>query len=377
MSTLLAHIVGFGRELRAAGVEATSSQLAHFVQAIAAVGIGDREAVRDAGRATLAGSRDELAAFDAVFDRWWSAVRGTPSPPPAPAPIPPPRLLPAEAAIARRLGRDQPRDTQALADRTMTWSAIERLRRKHFDRLTPDEETTLRRLFLREAWPIVERRTRRFRRAPSGEDIDWRGMIRAAIRHGGELVVQRWRRRRVRPRPLVVLADVSGSMERFSRMLLLFLHALAHEGRWHARARPLEVFVFGTRLTRITRPLRLRHPDAALDAVSAAAADWSGGTRIGDALRAFNTGWGRRALRRRPTVLIVSDGWDRGDPDRIGREMERLRRLSHRILWLHPLAGTPGFSPQTRALVAAMPFVDELLPAGSLAELAAVGRNLD
>ena len=165
-------------------------------------------------------------------------------------------------------------------------------------------------------------------------------------------------------------------MERYSRVLLTFVHALVQRSRRAPRARALEIFVFGTRLTRITRALAARSVDAALADATGHVPDWSGGTRIGDALRTFNRLWARRLLTRAPIVLIVSDGWDQGDPERIAIEMRRLRRSSHRLLWLHPLAGGPGFEPRTRGLVAALPSIDALVPAGTLAELAAVGSSL-
>jgi hypothetical protein len=195
-------------------------------------------------------------------------------------------------------------------------------------------------------------------------------MLRRALGTGGEALAWRWLRRTVRPRPIVLVCDISGSMERYSRFMLRFAHALQRSGA------PLEVFVFGTRLTRITRQLRVRSPDAALRRVAGRVVDWSGGTRIGDSLRELNRRWVRRTVRSGAVVLLVSDGWERGDPDVLAQEMATLRRSCHRLLWIDPLAARPGFEPATVGLRAAMPFIDELVPAASVASLEDLAERL-
>jgi uncharacterized protein with von Willebrand factor type A (vWA) domain len=191
-----------------------------------------------------------------------------------------------------------------------------------------------------------------------------------SLRTGGEVIILPTRRRRTRPRPLVLLCDVSGSMERYSRMLLHFAHGLAH-----ARGR-LEVFLFATSLTRVTRQIRLRGLHEAVDAVSAAVADWSGGTRIGPALRQFHQQWARRVLHQAPVVLLISDGWDRGDPLVLREQVARLQRSCHRLIWLNPLIGTFDYAPLTRGLQAALPFVDDFLAARTLVDLAELAVHL-
>jgi len=195
-------------------------------------------------------------------------------------------------------------------------------------------------------------------------------MLRQSLGAGGEAVVCRFWQRRARKRPIALICDISGSMERYSRFLLRFAHALARSGA------PVEVFVFGTRLTRITRELRVRDPDAALQRVAGKVVDWSGGTRIGASLRELNRRWVRRTIRSAAVVIIVSDGWERDDPGVLGREMAMLSRSCHRLIWLDPLAGRPGFEPATQGLLASLPHVDEFLPCASVASLEALARVL-
>jgi uncharacterized protein with von Willebrand factor type A (vWA) domain len=197
-----------------------------------------------------------------------------------------------------------------------------------------------------------------------------RTMLRHALASGGEPLHWRWLRQTVRPRPIVLVCDISGSMERYSRFMLRFAHALQRSG---AR---VEVFVFGTRLTRITRQLRVRSPDEALRRVAGKVVDWSGGTRIGESLRELNRRWVRRTVRSGAVVLLVSDGWERGDPALLAREMATLRRSCHRLLWIDPLAARGGFEPATAGLRAALPHVDELVPAASVASLEELAGRL-
>jgi uncharacterized protein with von Willebrand factor type A (vWA) domain len=202
--------------------------------------------------------------------------------------------------------------------------------------------------------------------------VDLRRTLRRSLRHGGEVLGWARSERKPKPRPLVILADISGSMELYSRLLLLFAYGLAK-----ALEQPVEAFVFGTRLTRITRQLRGCDADGAIREVSRRVPDWSGGTRIGEALRAFNVRWGRRVLGRGCVVLLISDGWDRGEPERLRAEMARLQQSCHRLIWLNPLKGSPGYEPLTRGMQAALPHADDFLPAHSLGSLEALGRKLE
>jgi hypothetical protein len=202
--------------------------------------------------------------------------------------------------------------------------------------------------------------------------MDLRRTLRGSLRHGGEVLGWARSERKLKPRPLVILADISGSMERYTRLLLLFAYGLAE-----VLEQSVEAFVFGTRLTRITRQLRGRDADGAISEVARRVPDWSGGTRIGEALRVFNFRWGRRVLGRGCVVLLISDGWDRGEPELLRVEMARLQQSCHRLIWLNPLKGSPDYEPLTRGMQAALPYADDFLPSHSLASLEALGRRLE
>jgi uncharacterized protein with von Willebrand factor type A (vWA) domain len=218
-------------------------------------------------------------------------------------------------------------------------------------------------------WDLGSRRTWR-RRRDEGREIDFHHVVRANMPLGGELLRVPRRGRTQKPRPLAIIADVSGSMERYSRMLLHFSHTVA-EGE-----RRVEAFVFATRFTRLTRELA-RHGVKTAENIPAHVPDWGGGTRIGDAIRTFNVQWRRRVLPAGAIVLLISDGWDRGEPEVLAREMARLQRSCRRLIWLNPLLGAPGYQPMTRGMRAALPFVDDFLPAHNLDSLEALAAHLN
>jgi hypothetical protein len=244
------------------------------------------------------------------------------------------------------------------------------LRHKDFADLTSDELAAIKHLMANLVWRLGERRTRRRKPGP-GEGVDLRRTLRRSFKYGGEVLEWAHREPKFKPRPLVILADVSGSMERYTRLLLHFLYSLA-EGLDQV----VETFLFSTRLTRITRQLRGRDVDQALREVSRAVSDWSGGTRIGEALKTFNFGWGRRVLGRGAVVLLISDGWDCGDVSLLHEEMARLQRNCYRLVWLNPLLGSPGYEPLTRGMQTALPFVDDFLPIHSLSSLEDLAEHL-
>jgi hypothetical protein len=248
------------------------------------------------------------------------------------------------------------------------YSAEELLRRKDFEDLTWSETEQVKRLLQQAPWRIAERRTRRLRPNRSGL-VDLRRTARHSIRSGGELMRLLHRQPRLRRRPLVLLCDVSGSMERYSRLLLIFAHAIA-------RREDVETFVFSTRLTRVTRMLRRRDLDRALGEVGKTVHDFSGGTRIGQAVAEFNRRWARRVLGHGAVVILVSDGWDRGDPEQLAVELSRLRRMSHRLIWLNPLLGSEGYEPVTRGMAAALPHTDDFLAAHNVQALDELGELL-
>jgi uncharacterized protein with von Willebrand factor type A (vWA) domain len=287
---------------------------------------------------------------------------GDPSPsPPSSDPLAAHRPFAAAAAIAAaRGGEDAGREVLVAAA-----SEEERLGEKSFDAMTAEELRELRRFMRRLAVAAPERRTRRQRRGRRGERIDLRKTIRMSLRTGGDPVTLARRRRVVRRRPLVMVLDISGSMEPYARAFLQFLET----GVGGASA---EAFVFATRLTRLTRALRGGSPQAAIERAAAAAPDWSGGTRIGEALKELNDRYARRGLARGAVVVILSDGWERGDPQAVAREMERLSRLAYRIVWVNPRAASPAFAPLAGGMAAALPWVDALVSGHNLHALDAV-----
>jgi uncharacterized protein with von Willebrand factor type A (vWA) domain len=242
-------------------------------------------------------------------------------------------------------------------------------RTKDFGEFTAAELDRARQILAQLPWQLGRRRTRRWRRTPAGA-IDLRRILRRNLLRGGELVDLPRRGRRELPRPFVLLADVSGSMDRYSRMLVHFLYGLSEHDR------RVESFVFATRLTRVTRRVAGGGGAAAIERLIREVNDWGGGTRIGDALRAFNTRWARRVMRHGPVVLIVSDGWDRGEPARLAAEVARLHRQCHRLIWLNPLLGSSSYEPLTRGMQAALRHVDDFLPAHNLASLEQLAEHL-
>jgi uncharacterized protein len=250
------------------------------------------------------------------------------------------------------------------------YSAIERLMRKDFESFTWDEVQEAKRLMSEMRWNLGLRPTRRKAPARSGSYPDMRRIVRRNLKYGGELLELTWREIKYKPRPLVIICDISGSMSLYSRLLLHFIHTISN-GLMN-----VEAFVFGTRLTRITRQLKRRDVDDAVRDVAKSVQDWSGGTRIGDALHFFNQKWAKRVLGRGAVVLIISDGWDRGDADMLRAEMDRLQHSCHRLIWLNPLLGSPDYRPLTIGMKTALPYIDNFLPAHNLDSLISLGKLL-
>ncbi len=279
-------------------------------------------------------------------------------------------VQPSEPPDVPASEQDEQPDGSSLVQAIQTYSPREILRQKDFAELSGPDLEAIRRLMAELVWNLGERATRR-RRAGQGRQFDLRRSLRRSLRYGGEMMDWARRRPKLKPRPLVILADVSGSMDRYTRLLLHFVYSLSG-----GLTQSVEAFVFSTRLTRITRDLRGRNVERALHRVSQRVPDWSGGTRIGEALRDFNYRWARRVLGRGAVVLIISDGWDRGDVDLLTREMARLQRSCHRLIWLNPLLGEPKYEPLTRGLRACLRFVDDFLPAHNLVSLEDLGAFL-
>lgn len=372
MDALVSNVLVFGRLLRALGMEVHVGRVLDIIEALPHVNIGAREDVYHTCRTLLAHCREDLAVFDRAFDAFWREHGGRlHQSPQRPADGPRAGRGPESQARLESLGLAIDEDAATAPSGILPiWSDAQTLAHKDFAAYTADEIALARVAMRRLEWTPGQRRTRRWI-SGHGPRFDIRGALARSVRSGGDVLSLPRRRRRSRERPVVLLCDVSGSMARYSRMLLHFAHAL---GR---RQRRVEVFVFSTTLTRITHELGARTLDEAATGVARSAPHWSGGTRIGDALRQFHQQWARRALRGGPVVLLVSDGWDRGDPSTLREQIERLQRSCHRLIWLNPLIGTLDYAPLTRGLQAALPYVDDFLPARTLNDLADLALHLN
>ena len=371
--SLLENLLTFGRLLKRAGIDTHAGRMSDVVDALAHLNLDSRDEVYHASRALLVHRKDQIPIFDVAFDAFWrahraKAIRNRRGGQNASGGI---SVLDLRGAVGPGETADEAPNHEATdPERVATWSDRGGTANRDFAELTADELAEARRALALLAWTPGERRTRRWVRG-RGARVDLRRAIAERLRTGGDVVRLPRRKRRIRPRPLVLLCDVSGSMERYSRMLLQFAHAVT---RRHQR---VETFLFSTRLTRVTRELRFSGPDDALASVSRAVTDWSGGTRIGQAVREFHQRWSRQVLHRGPVVLLVSDGWDRGDPVELGEQIARLQRSCHRLVWLNPLIGTADYAPLTRGLQAALPFVDDFLPVRTLNNLAQLAIHLN
>ena len=356
--------VAFVRLLRRSGLTVAVQAATTYVEAIAAVGVHDRAGVYWAGRATLVRRTLDQPAYDAAFARFWEGVGGFTD-----ATVAPDALT---LAIDEEGGEGDHRPDQEAHDEvdlTVRFSRVEELRDRDFAACTNEELAELHRAIRRLRLEAPRRRSRRLRSTRSpGRRPDRRATLRSATRTGGDPVDRRWLAPRSRPRRLVLLLDVSASMEPYARSLARVAHA-AVAGR-----RSVEAFAVGTRLTRLTRALSGHDPDVALATAAGEVADWSGGTRLGDGLGVFNDRWGARGLARGAVVVILSDGWDRGDPEVLAEQMARLSRVAHRIVWVNPLKGVDGYEPLARGMAAALPHVDDLVAGHSLASLEDLAR---
>jgi len=368
---LAGNVLLFGRVLRAAGIDVHHGRLIDAVRSLEWTGVGSRTDVAAALRSLLVHRQADLARFDEAFALFFRPHR-------APAPGLPlfslgerPRVIATPApGSALRVEIDDVEPGASTATRAVgAWSAAGVLRNKDFAEFT-DADLERARVLLRDLpWSLSVRRTRRWQRAPRG-GVDLRPLLRRNLTRGGDLIDLPRRERTTALRPIVVIADVSGSMERYSQVLLAFIYGLAHS------AARVEAFVFATRLTRVTRPLIEQRGAAVFTGVARDVRDWGGGTRIGESLRTFNLRWARRVMRNGPIVLMVSDGWDRGDPALLERELARIRRSCRRLIWLNPLLGSAGYEPLTRGMQAALRHVDDFLPVRNLASLEQLANHL-
>lgn len=376
---VVAALVGFGGLLRRLGIEVSPARLQTAAAALGAVDPGDRESVYWALRCTLLSRCEQGEAFDAAFAAFWDAIPLELLP--AVAPSPPSAAgeeAEQEGEAARRTagntslaeGADGDEEERE-ADPTPTgFSAMERLRAMDFRDYGPEELALARDVMRRLARTLPRRRSRRMRPASSGGYLDRHATLRSAMRSDGHPLELAWRRHSSTPRRLVFLVDISGSMAAYARPVLIFGQAACRASH------RVEVLSFGTRLTRLTGELAGPDPARAMERAAEAVPDWAGGTRIGEAIERFNSTWGRRGASRGATVVIVSDGWERGDVSALRREMERLQRTAHTVIWVNPLAGDPGYEPLVAGMAAALPFVDVFLPGQDLRSLEALAALL-
>ena len=363
MSAFLSNLIAFGRLLRRHGLQVDTGRVIDLASSLEHVDLGAREDVRAACRAILVHRHEDFATFERLFDLFWSGSSDSAHTP--------------QSGLRRDglMQGDSPNNeadeievsSESIAVRT--WSDQETVASKDFGEMSEAELAAARSALAQLTWNMDERRTRRWV-AGRGRRIDLRRALARSLRTGGDVVTLPTRRRRTRARPIVLLCDVSGSMERYTRTLLLFAHRLSRD------TRRVEAFLFATRLTRITMELRSPKPDAAMSAVSHAVHDWSGGTRIGEALRAFHQRWRRRTLHSDSVVIVISDGWDRGDPEILRNEIARLQRSCYRLIWLNPLIGTHDYAPLTRGLQAALPYVDDFLSVRTLRDVRDLALHL-
>jgi len=370
-SPLLDNLLLFGRTLRYAGLPVSPGQTMDFLRALDMVDVGDRGQVFHAARSLLVTRREDLNLFEAIFHHFWRSrhePRGQPRRRPKPQPPSPGRPFDVVTYMAYK-ARQSDRDID-VADKAGTYSAEEVLHRKEFSDMNAEELEAVKRLIRELRFAPSLRKTRRQAPDPKGARLDLRRCLRQAVKYGGAVVELPRRSVKVKQRPVVFLADVSGSMEKTSRLVLQLFYSMTHS------LRDVESFVFGTRLTRVTPQIRLRNVDQAVDGAAREVIDWAAGTRIGACLGDFNRRFSRRVLRRGAVVLIVSDGWERGDVSALRREMRYLRHRCHRLVWLNPLSGTTSYEPRVEGMAAAMPWVDDFLPIHNLESLDQLARHL-
>jgi uncharacterized protein len=371
----LARLVGFGRLLRRRGLPVGTGRILTFCRAVAALDRLDRRGVYWAGRVAMVARKEDLAAYDAAFDDWFPAqtndvmaeIAGWVPQTPVPQGI--------EVLFDEGFQEERWEPSEGAADGEapigVLASGAEMLRAKSFDELSEAERLQAHHIIRALAVHLPHRRSRRYRPSPYGRRFDLRRTLRASLRTQGEPFRRAWRTRRVRARPLVLILDVSGSMSAYSRALMQFGFAAMRAGR------RVEVFCFGTRLTRVTRALARTEPDEALREVAATVVDWNGGTRIGASLKELLDRWSQHVAMRGAVVVLCSDGLERGDPALLAAQVARLSRLAHRLIWVNPLKGSPRYEPLARGMAAAIPHLDVFVAGHNLASLESLCEVLE
>ena len=374
---ILHNLLLFGRVLRELGLDVHTGRLLDAIKALDHTGIRRRRDFKAALRTVLVHRQQDLSLFDEAFEVFWRPPKDQSFTMDLRALGEQRRYRKSQVAPPGPAADDQPAadhddqtDDTDRVDLTRTYSAREVLRQKDFASYSLEEIGQANRMMAQLKWDLGMRRTRRWRLG-HGPRVDLRRVVRRSIQYGGEFVELPRLGPKQKRRPLVLICDVSGSMEQYTRMLLHFIHSIS-DGM-----KGVEAFLFATRLTRITPMIPHRRVDEAVAAVSRGVPDWAGGTRIGEALKTFNYRWARRTLGWGAVVMIISDGWDRGDPELLTSEVARLQRSCYRLIWLNPLLGTQGYEPLTRGIMAALPLVDDHLPVHNLASLEDLASHLN
>jgi len=377
MSALLLNLLHFGRLLYELGLDVPAGSMREIAVSLPYINIGRRDEFYHTLRTLLVHRVQDLALFDDAFRVFWR----------------PPHSDWTETDLramgeTRRSGNPQYESERSTSENsdpsphsrtfqvermaTLSYSQREGLWAKDFEHFTEEEIALAQQMMATLDWQLGDRQSKRWTPG-SGPVLDLRHVIRRNMRYGGELFHLPSKRRKTQRRPLILLCDVSGSMERYSRMLLHFIHTLTSGGRTGR----VEAFLFATRLTRITHQLTGHSVDDVVPTLPQTISDFGGGTQIGNALRMFNTDWARRVRGHGPVVLLISDGWDRGTPEHLRREMARLQRSCHRLVWLNPLLGSPDYVPLTRGMQAALPWVDDFLPVHNMVSLEELAQHLN
>jgi uncharacterized protein len=359
--------VAFARILRGAGLAVPLDTVLSFASALSNLGLTSRDRAYWAGRATLVRRPEDIAIFDRAFRIFWERQRVLLDL----EQEAPPQTITITVDSEEEGTDDDTRDAEPDEGPTihLRFSAAETLRQKDFSTYTDEERDEAYRLMSQLRFSGSMRRSRRLvqsKRRRGRPDI--RRTVRAALRAGGEPIDRKYLEQGERARRLVLVLDISGSMESYARALLRFVHA-ASVGR-----QKVEIFTLGTRLTRVSREMSSRDPDKALERAASSVQDWSGGTRLGEGMKAFNDEWGIRGMARGSIVVILSDGWDRGDPDVLAEQMARLHRVAFRVVWVNPLKVTPGYAPLARGMAAALPHVDEFIEGHSVEAMEDLAR---
>ena len=379
----LERLIGFGRSLRTRGLAVGTGRIVTFCRAAAALGALDRDDLYWAGRASLISRPEDVEAFDAAFDACFrdgirielnlptSAPQEVVDEGDVPDGVQPDGVGTNERPLASRWSRAaEGEDPEGEAAVRIVASAYEILREKSFSDLTDEERARVSRLIRGIAVSVPARHTRRLKPDDAGSRFDMRRTLRRSLRTQGEPFHRAFRARGIRVRPLVLILDISGSMAPYSRALMQFAFATMAAGR------KVEVFCFGTRLTRVTRVLRTKDPDRAMHELGRQVFDWEGGTKIGESLKTLLDEWSPRAALRGSVAVICSDGLERGEPDLLRSQMARLRRLAHKVVWVNPLKGSPRYEPLAQGMAAALPSIDVFLPGHNLESLEELGRAL-